>query len=117
MPGRGPATTTTRRARAWEITARWLQELGLALKPSKTRLGHTLHPVGGIAGFDFLGFHIRQYPVGQTKTGKTGQGIPLGFKTRIKPAPAGQRRHLRQLHEEVRKLPEVRTHILTEHSS
>jgi RNA-directed DNA polymerase len=88
---------------AWEITARWLQELGLALKPSKTRMGHTLHPVGGIAGFDFLGFHIRQYPVGQTKTGKTGQGIPLGFKTRIKPAPTGQRRHLRRLHEEVRK--------------
>jgi RNA-directed DNA polymerase len=85
-----------------DIAARWLQEMGLTLKPSKTRIGHTLHPVEGTAGFEFLGFHVRQYPVGHTKTGKTGQGIPLGFTTLIKPSKVGQRKHLRQLHREVR---------------
>ena len=89
-------------AQAQDIAARWLQEMGLTLKPSKTRIGHTLHPVAGITGVDFLGFHIRQYPVGQTKTGKTGQGIPLGFTTRIKPTKAAQHTHLHQMHEEVR---------------
>ena len=89
-------------AQAQDIAARWLQEMGLTLKPSKTRIGHTLHPVEGITGFDFLGFHLRQYPVGQTKTGKTGQGIPLGFTTRIKPAKAAQHTHLHQMHAEVR---------------
>ena len=87
---------------AQDIAAHWLQEMGLTLKPSKTRIGHTLHPVEETAGFDFLGFHVRQYPVGQTKTGKTGQGIPLGFTTRIKPAKAAQHTHLQQMHEEVR---------------
>jgi RNA-directed DNA polymerase len=89
-------------AQAQDIAACWLQEMGLTLKPSKTRIGHTLHPVEGLTGFDFLGFHIRQYPVGQTKTGKTGHGIPLGFTTRIKPAKAAQHKHLHQMHEEVR---------------
>ena len=89
-------------AQAQDIAACWLQEMGLTLKPSKTRSGHTLHPVEGLTGFDFLGFHIRQYPVGQTKTGKTGHGIPLGFTTRIKPAKAAQHKHLHQMHEEVR---------------
>ena len=89
-------------AQAQDIAACWLQEMGLTLKPSKTRIGHTLHPVEGTAGFDFLGFHVRQYPVGSTKTGKTGQGIPLGFTTRIKPAKAAQHKHLHQMHEEVR---------------
>ncbi len=89
-------------AQAQDIAASWLQEMGLTLKPSKTRIGHTLHPVEGTAGFDFLGFHVRQYPVGSTKTGKTGQGIPLGFTTLIKPAKAAQHKHLHQMHEEVR---------------
>jgi RNA-directed DNA polymerase len=87
---------------AQDLASRWLQEMGLTLKPSKTRIGHTLHPVDGTAGFDFLSFHIRQYPVGRTKTGKTGQGKPLGFTTHSKPSKASQRRHIRQMHEEVR---------------
>src|SRR5262249_17891849 len=29
-------------AQAQDIAARWLQEMGLTLKPSKTRIGHTL---------------------------------------------------------------------------
>ena len=44
---------------AQDIASRWLQEMGLTLKPSKTRIGHTLHPVDGTAGFDFLSFQVR----------------------------------------------------------
>ena len=89
---------------AQAIASRWLQGMGLALKPSKTRMAHTRHPVEGVAGFDFLGFHIRQYPVGKYKTGTTGQGKPLGFKTHIKPSKEGQRTHLLQIKGELRKL-------------
>ena len=43
----------------------WLAEVGLRLKPSKSRVTHTLEPYEGNVGFDFLGFHIRQYRVGK----------------------------------------------------
>src|SRR5262249_56733564 len=59
-------------------------------------------PVEGITVYVFLDFDIRQYLVGQTKTGKPGKGIPLGFTTRIKPTKAAQHTHLHQMHEEVR---------------
>ena len=49
--------------------------MGLELKPSKTRLSHTLHNVGSEkAGFDFLGFNIRQYKAGKYTCGKDQQG-------------------------------------------
>ncbi len=86
------------------LAATWLHGMGLALKPSKTRIGHTLHPLDGTTGCDFLGFHIRQYPVGKYKTGTTRHGTPLGFKTHIKPSHAAQRTHLRHLKQEVRNL-------------
>jgi RNA-directed DNA polymerase len=41
----------------------WLAEIGLELKPSKTKISHTLNNVEGNVGFDFLGFTIRQYPL------------------------------------------------------
>ncbi len=49
----------------------WLQEIGLSLSPTKTRITHTLHPYQGQVGFDFLGFAVRQFPVGKNHTGKT----------------------------------------------
>lgn len=56
------------------LISEWLRPLGLTLKPSKTRITHTLKPKDGQPGFDFLGFHIRQYPVGHTTSGKDSQG-------------------------------------------
>ncbi len=38
---------------------KWLQKMELELKPSKTRICHTLKRVDGQVGFDFLGFNIR----------------------------------------------------------
>ena len=71
----------------------WLSEMGLELKPSKTKIVHTLKPDTNIStqsyintgGFDFLGFNVRQYLVGRTHSGKNSKGNLLGFKTLIKP--------------------------------
>jgi RNA-directed DNA polymerase len=52
--------------------SRWLHEMGLSLKPSKTHISHTLNPYQGRVGFDFLGFTVRQFSVGKHQCGKTG---------------------------------------------
>ncbi|EDX82627.1 Group II intron, maturase-specific domain family [Synechococcus sp. PCC 7335] len=64
----------------------WLNEMSLELKPSKTRISHTLTPHEGNVGFDFLGFNIRQHAVGKHQSGCNGVGQKLGFKTIIKPS-------------------------------
>ena len=57
-----------------EVLAEWLQNMGLELKPSKTRITHTRNAPVGEPGFSFLGFNIRQYPVGKTQSGKDTSG-------------------------------------------
>jgi RNA-directed DNA polymerase len=84
-----------------ELIEAQLKPMGLRLKPEKTRIAHTLKSEHGIPGFDFLGFNIRQYPVGKTHSGKTHQGKPLGFKTIIKPAKSSIRRQARRLRTEI----------------
>ncbi len=88
----------------------WLKPVGLEIKPEKTRICHTLNPIeyNGKTeepGFDFLGFNIRQYPVGKYKSGKSGgrrkggflfNKTPhkmLGFKTYIKPSKKAVKAH------------------------
>src|SRR4028118_2266028 len=66
----------------------WLKEMGLELKPSKTRICHTSE------GFDFLGFNIRQYPVGAYRSAKNTNGNLLGFTAIIKPTKEAVKRHL-----------------------
>src|SRR5579885_641865 len=79
-----------------EKTATWLAGMGLELKPSKTRIVHTLVAHDDSVGFDFLGFHVRQFPVGKSHSGKLGRhGHPstlLGFKTIITPSKEAQHR-------------------------
>jgi RNA-directed DNA polymerase len=82
--------------KAQQVIATWLQDIGLELKPSKTRLSHTLMEYQGNRGFTFLGFTVRQFPVGKTHTG-THHGKPLGFKTIITPGQEGVQRHLQAL--------------------
>ncbi|AMW30276.1 group II intron reverse transcriptase [Arthrospira platensis] len=89
----------------------WLKPVGLEIKPEKTRICHTLNPIeyNGKAeepGFDFLGFNIRQYPVGKYKAGKHGgrrkggflcNKTPhkkLRFKTHIKPSNKAVKAHI-----------------------
>ena len=77
-----------------QVVATWLTELGLELKPSKTRVTHTLNTHEGQVGFDFLGFNIRQHRVGKANSGKHTTGHLLGFKTIITPSKETQHRHL-----------------------
>src|SRR5260370_24531098 len=78
--------------------------MGLILSPSKTRVTHTLMPYQKNVGFDFLGFTVRQFPVGKTHTGKEPHGQPLGFKTIIKPSKEGIKRHLAETKRRIRHL-------------
>jgi RNA-directed DNA polymerase len=79
--------------KAKHLLETWLSTMGLELKPSKTRITHTLQEYPGQVGFDFLGWTIRQFPVGKTHTGKNPRGRPLGFKTIITPSKEAIKRH------------------------
>jgi RNA-directed DNA polymerase len=84
-----------------EAISEWLTEMGLELKPSKTRIAHTLLQSDVEAGFNFLGFNIKQYQAGKTKTGKNTNGKPLGHKTIIKPSKEAIQRHIQTLNKTV----------------
>jgi RNA-directed DNA polymerase len=71
--------------RCREIISEWLKGMGLELKPSKTRIAHTLYQCEQEKpGFDFLGFNIRQFPVGKYASEQ-------GFKTIITPSKDKQK--------------------------
>ncbi len=77
--------------------------MGLEIKPSKTRLTHTLNKYKKEKpGFDFLGFHIQQFSVGKYNSG-TNKGKKLGFKTIITPSIDSQKRHYKNLVEIINK--------------
>ena len=77
--------------------------MGLELKPSKTKITHTLIPYQGNIGLEFLGFTIRQFPVGKTHTGNNTWGKPLGFKTIISPSKEATQRHMEAIGKKMRK--------------
>lgn len=86
--------------KAKEILEGWFQEMGLELKPNKTRIVHTLQEYENQKpGFDFLGFNIRQYRVGKYQSGRNTNGTILGFKTIIKPSKEKVLSHYRKLAE------------------
>ena len=90
-----------------QIISEWLAEYDLEIKPEKTQIVHTLkHHNGKKPGFNFLGFNIRQYPIGKYKTSKNSNGEPLGFKTIIKPSSEGVKRHYAKV-----------TEVITKHNS
>ena len=83
--------------RCQSLVSEWLKDMGLALKPSKTRISHTLNRYeDNDPGFEFLGFTVRQFPVGKHQSGKLN-GKLLGFKTIITPSQSKQRVHYQQL--------------------
>lgn len=87
--------------RCKSVVETWLKEMSLELKPSKTCISHTLIPHEGKVGFDFLGFNIRQYPVGKHQSGKSGQGKKLGFKTIIRPSKKKVALHIQRLRDTI----------------
>ena len=73
---------------------KFLSQMGLRLKDSKTKICHTLKPCQeSYPGFNFLGFHIRQYEVSNRESGKQCNGKRIGFKTIIKPSQASLKKH------------------------
>ncbi|MBV9356084.1 MAG: reverse transcriptase N-terminal domain-containing protein [Chloroflexi bacterium] len=87
--------------RARQVAEDWLSRIGLQLKASKTRVGHTLHAIDGQVGFDFLGFSIRHYQTGKTRTERDGR-LPRSFKLLIKPSADAVKRHHQALRAVVR---------------
>lgn len=82
------------------VIAEWLREMGLELKPSKTRIGHTLHSVdGGPIGFDFLGVTVRHFPRGKTRSARNPHGRPVGYILLIRPSRTAVLRHMQRLRE------------------
>jgi RNA-directed DNA polymerase len=83
----------------------WLTDIGLELKPSKTRIAHTLNTYNDEkSGFSFLGFNVKQFPVGKYTSGKSSNRNVLGFKTIITPAKESQKRHYRKITEVINKM-------------
>ena len=78
--------------RAQAALEKWLHKIGLKLNPEKTTISHTLHREK--AGFEFLGFQIRQHPVGKYKSKR-------GYKTSIVPSAKNVKRHLAHLKETI----------------
>ena len=86
-----------------ELVTKWLAKMGLELSPSKTKIVHTLfnprlyegeeYENCKDAGFDFLGFNVRQYEVDDHHSGKSTNGKLLGFKTLIKPSKKAIKKH------------------------
>ena len=93
--------------RCREIISEWLKDIGLELKPSKTRFAHTLYSdksEDGKAGLDFLGYHIRQFPVGKYRSSiHPSTKEKLGFRTLIKPSKDACKKHQLELKRVVRK--------------
>jgi RNA-directed DNA polymerase len=85
----------------------WLAGMGLELKPSKTRIVHTLHDhAGQPPGFDFLGFTVRNFPVGKTHSakvnGRTKTPRVRGHKALTSPSKAAVKRHEQHLKQLIR---------------
>ncbi|WP_218939407.1 group II intron reverse transcriptase [Wolbachia endosymbiont of Atemnus politus] len=78
------------------LTEEWLKAIRLELKPSKTRITHTLESLDGKKpGFDFLGFSIRHYQTCQNKS---------GYKLLIKPSRESISQHMLAVKHKLRDL-------------
>jgi RNA-directed DNA polymerase len=93
--------------RCRELISEWLKGMGLELKPSKTRIAHTLFPElseDAQAGFDFLGYHIRQFRVGKYKSSiHPSSKEKLGFRTLITPSKNACKKHQQKLKDVLKK--------------
>ncbi|WP_333469010.1 group II intron reverse transcriptase/maturase [Microcoleus sp. herbarium12] len=89
-----------------KIIAEWLSDIGLELKPSKTKLTHTLNEYNGNIGFEFLGFHVQQHRVGNYRSATNPHGTNLGFQTLITPSKPKIKAHL----EKIQRVIEIHNH-------
>ncbi len=87
--------------KAQRIAEEWLSGIGLRLKTSKTRIAHTRLALDGLAGFGFLGFHVRRFVTGEYRHGIGGHMQPV-HKTLIKPSKESVKRHHRAMRDIIR---------------
>jgi RNA-directed DNA polymerase len=83
-----------------ELISSWLLDLGLELKPEKTRLAHTIRPElseDNIAGFNFLGFRIQGYKMSKHKCAENSNGEALGWRILIHPTKEKIANHMREI--------------------
>ncbi|MDX2099014.1 MAG: reverse transcriptase domain-containing protein [Leptolyngbyaceae cyanobacterium bins.59] len=91
--------------------ADWLKDMGLTIHPEKTRITHTLTPVEGNVGFDFLGYHFQQHKVGAYRASRVNQGNyrgeitsqSLGFKLFVTPSAESLKQHLANVREIIKR--------------
>ena len=89
---------------AKKVVEEWLGEIGLKLKEAKTQITHTLIEHEGKVGFNFLGFHIRQYPCSDKQSGSIGgTERKRGHKTLIKPSKESISRNLDKIDDILRR--------------
>ena len=89
-----------------ELISHWLKDIGLELKPEKTRIAHTLIPEqseDGLAGFDFLGYNIRQFPISRYKSAVNSNGQIIGFRTLVTPSKQSCSKHQRSIKAAIKK--------------
>jgi RNA-directed DNA polymerase len=92
--------------RCRELISSWLKDIGLELKPSKTRIAHTLiseNSEDKIAGFNFLGYNIRQHPAGKYVSARQTNGNALGFNTFINPSSESCKKHQESIRKIIKK--------------
>ena len=88
--------------KARKVVEEWLASIGLNLNPKKTKITQTLVIHNGNVGFDFLGFNVRQHPVGRYQSRRNPHGKRLGFKTLIRPSKGAIKQHNQEVREIVR---------------
>jgi RNA-directed DNA polymerase len=82
--------------KAKQFVEEWLEAIGLKLNQSKTRIIHTLESKDeNKAGFNFLSFSIRQYPV---------TSCSRKYKTLTKPSLESQKKHRKVIDEMLKRL-------------
>jgi hypothetical protein len=67
------------------LITEWLRPMGLQLKPSKTRIAHTVKPESGEAGFDFLGFVRHEVAYTAVMTTRSGHNLVCCHQYPTKP--------------------------------
>jgi RNA-directed DNA polymerase len=89
----------------------WLKPIGLELKDEKTGIIHTLKNFEGKKpGFDFLGFRIRQYPIGKYRIRKSSRA--LAHRTLIRPTRDKVKVHLSNLRKTFREVKQTKVLIM-----
>ena len=90
-----------------KLISAWLLEIGLELKPEKTRLAHTVNPKlseDGKAGFKFLGFHIQGYETSKHKCARNSNRELLGWRLLIQPTEEKITNHMKEIERVIKTL-------------